>query len=311
MAIREGKWRCPYCSSVNRGAELACAGCGATRDKDVAFFLEDEAAEVQDPALLARARSGADWLCLHCQTSNRPDQARCRNCGAERGSSPARPVKESRPLAATPPATAPRGGCARWLVALALLALGFCGVASYFAFRKTQERVRVVGFEWRRGIEVEAWRSVRGEAWEGEAPSGARVLSRERRVHHNEREQSGTERVKVGVRDLGNGFFEDVYEDRPVYRERPVYRDRLTYEHEGWLLDRTAGAGGSDQSPRWPDPGLRGREREGRRHESYTVLLQGRRAYRMELPEARWASLRPGQELRAVVQGGRRVVKLE
>ena len=55
MAIREGKWRCPYCSGVNRGAHLACNGCGATRDKDVTFFLEDDVPEVTD--LPARARA--------------------------------------------------------------------------------------------------------------------------------------------------------------------------------------------------------------------------------------------------------------
>jgi rubrerythrin len=39
MAVREGKWRCPHCSAVNRGADLACGGCGATRDQHVTFFL--------------------------------------------------------------------------------------------------------------------------------------------------------------------------------------------------------------------------------------------------------------------------------
>jgi hypothetical protein len=312
VAIREGKWRCPYCSAVNRGAELSCGGCGATRAEDVEFFLEDQAEEVTDAKLLALAQAGADWLCESCQTSNRPEMGRCRNCGAERGTSPSRPVRDIRPERPAPPAPPPsRGGCLRWVVALALLALGFCAVASYFAFRKTEETVRVTGFEWTRAIDVEAWRAVRNQAWEGETPAGARVLSRERQVHHAEREQSGTERVKVGKRDLGNGFFEDVYEDRPVYRERPVYGTRVTYELETWVKDRTERASGSDRSPRWPDPGLRGREREAGRHETYVVLLEGRRRYRMELPQERWAALPPGQELRAVVQGGGRVLSLE
>jgi len=85
MAIREGKWRCPYCSIVNRGASMACPGCGATRDEHVAFFLEDDAPEVTDEALLARARAGADWLCRFCGASCPPALERCRNCGAERG----------------------------------------------------------------------------------------------------------------------------------------------------------------------------------------------------------------------------------
>ena len=312
MAIREGKWRCPYCSTVNRGADLACSGCGATRDKDVSFFLEDAAPEVADPNLLLRAQAGADWLCQFCQTSNRPEQSQCRNCGVERGTSASRPLRDL-PAAPPPPAplpSPPGRGCARWVAVVLLLVLGLCGVVSYFSFRKTEESVRVTGFEWTRAIDVEAWRTVRGQAWEGETPSGARVLSRERRVHHTEREQTGTERVKVGVRDLGNGFFEDVYESRPVYRERPVHGSMISYEIETWVRDRTQRASGRDQSPRWPDPGLRGREREAGRHESYAALLQGRRQYRMELPQERWAALLPGQELLAVIQGGHKVLSL-
>src|SRR5260370_21649808 len=91
MAIREGKWRCPYCSVVNRGADLTCTGCGATRDKDVQFFLEEAADEVTDEQLLATARAGADWLCQFCQTSNRPGLAHSRDFGAEPARSPPHP----------------------------------------------------------------------------------------------------------------------------------------------------------------------------------------------------------------------------
>src|SRR3954462_13621467 len=108
MAIREGKWRCPYCSTVNRGRDMACSGCGATRDEDVKFFLEEAAPEVTDEKLLAQARAGADWLCQFCETSNPPAATHCLHCGAERGTSPSRPVQEIRDgaLPATPPPSA-------------------------------------------------------------------------------------------------------------------------------------------------------------------------------------------------------------
>jgi hypothetical protein len=318
MAIREGKWRCPYCASVNRGAELACNGCGATRDKDVSFFLEEDAPEVTDEALLARARTGADWLCQFCQTSNRPDEGRCRHCGAERGTSPSRSEREV-PLASAlmsptpPPSSGPRKnrrGCGIAVAVLLLLSLGFCSVVSYLAFRKTEETVTVTGFEWERTIQVEAWRAVQQSAWEGEVPGGARVLSRSREVHHREREQTGTERVRVGHRDKGNGFFEDVYEERPVYRSKDVYATRVRYEIDRWVVDRTARASAQGQALRWPDPGVRSGEREARRSETYAVLLQGKKTYRKELPLAQWSAIQPGQSLHAVIQGGRSVVEL-
>lgn len=315
MAIREGKWRCTYCESVNRGAELACSGCGATREKDVTFFLEDEAAEVTDEALLKTARAGADWLCLFCQTSNRPDASACVQCGAEKGSAPSRPVKDvpatPRPAAAPSPPAAPRGrGCA-WVAALVgLLLLGFCGLGLWQSLRKTDESVTVAGFEWSRQVKVEALRTVRESAWENELPRGARVVSRTRAVHHTEQVQTGTQRVKTGTRDLGNGFFEDVYEERPVYRSRDVYAQRLTYDIERWVSARNLEARGGDQRPRWPDVRLGRGEREAGREQRYTVVLQGQREYRLDLPEERWAGLRSGQRLQAVVQGGSRVVEL-
>jgi hypothetical protein len=312
MAIREGKWRCTNCGRVNRGSEMACPGCGATRDEKVQFFLEEEAPEIDEQALLERARSGADWLCEYCSTSNPPKEPRCKQCGAERGGAASRPTREIRPqpLLATPQLPTKGGGCGKWLVLLLLLATGFCATIGYFAFRKTEERVTVAGFEWERSIEVEAFRAVTEEAWEGEVPSGARPVSRSRAVHHTEKEQVGSEKVKVGTKDLGNGFFEDVYEDRPVYQERDVYREKVRYEIDKWVTDRTETARGEDQSPRWPSLSLRGREREGRRTERYVVLLQGGKAYRMELPEARFSQLQAGQSFTAVIRGGSRVIEL-
>ena len=46
MTIREGKWKCTYCGSVNRGRDVECTACGAAREKDVVFFLEEDAPEV-------------------------------------------------------------------------------------------------------------------------------------------------------------------------------------------------------------------------------------------------------------------------
>jgi hypothetical protein len=305
MAVREGKWRCPFCAGVNLGRELRCGGCGATRDKDVSFFLDDEAPEVTDAALLEAARAGADWLCAHCQTSNRPDAPRCRNCGAERGDARERPVQEllRRPPPA-PPSRRTRSGARRWLwPALALLAATTAGVA-YCALRTTSAPVTVAGFEWERTLEVEAHRMVEETAWADELPAGARVLSRSREVRRTDSVQVGTERVKVGVRDLGNGFFEDVHEERPVHEQRPVYAERVRYEAPRWVTARTLRATGADRAPHWPQANMGPREREGRRSERLVVVLRGDREYRLELPAEAWSALVEGQTATAVWRQG-------
>ena len=317
MAIREGKWRCPYCSIVNRGASMACPGCGATRDEDVAFFLEDDAPEVTDEALLARARAGADWQCRFCGADNPPDRDHCRNCGAERGTAPSRPVVDvslEAPLPTAVPvasvAVAPR----RFRPAAAavlLLLVAFVVAAAYLGLRRTEETLTVAGFEWERKVAVEAWRTVREQAWEGSVPARVRIVARRQEVHHTERDQVGTRQVKAGRRDLGNGFFEDVYRDEPIYRERPVYRTRVSYDVQRWVPDRTVRATGQDHAAHWPDAALRGGEREASRTEKLVVVLSGKRTYRMELPEARWAALQPGQPVSAVIRGGRSVLELK
>ena len=185
-----------------------------------------------------------------------------------------------------------------------MICLLLLGAAFYFTFRQEVESLAVAGFEWRRSIEIEAWSTVRDEAWEEGVPPEARKLSGRREVHHTEPQQVATERIRVGTRDTGNGTLEDLYTDRPVYRDRPVYGTKFTYEVERWVAVRTARADGLDQSPRWPEPGLAAGEREGRRSEGYTVLLEGRRKYRKELTESRWSSFHIGQRLIATVRGG-------
>jgi hypothetical protein len=192
-----------------------------------------------------------------------------------------------------------------------LLLVAFVAAAAYFGLRRTEETLTVAGFEWERKVAVEAWRTVREQAWEGSVPARARIVARRQEVHHTERDQVGTRQVKAGRRDLGNGFFEDVYRDEPIYRERPVYRTRVSYDVQRWVPDRTVRATGQDHAAHWPDAALRGGEREASRTEKLVVVLSGKRTYRMELPEARWAALQPGQPVSAVIRGGWSVLELK
>ncbi|HVD76938.1 MAG TPA: hypothetical protein VNH43_04980 [Vicinamibacteria bacterium] len=100
-------------------------------------------------------------------------------------------------------------------------------------------------------------------------------------------------------------------DDTAVYHERPVYRTRVRYDVQRWVPDRTVRASGRDHTAHWPDPQLRTGEREASRAERLVVLLDGKRTYRMELPEARWAALQPGQGVSAVIRGGWSVLELK
>ena len=308
MAIREGAWDCPSCGRQrNRGPDKYCGGCGAPRGSEVPFYLPDDAGEVDDAAALARAQSGPDWTCAFCSGDNPGDATFCTGCGAGRDDGEER-VVEVRPLAepvpqplvsAEAPAKPGRRGCLKQLLGAGFLVLA---ILWYFGHGRSAT-LTVAEATWERSIHIEKLATFVESPWEGEVPAGARVLSQETALHHMQpvqtgttsrtREvprqiQTGTEQVKTGVRDLGNGYFEDVYESRPVYETRnetetyeepilaqvPVMRTRYKVEVDRWVDAREARLRGAGNPPHWPETNLVEKEREGKRTEIYRVRFR-------------------------------------
>jgi len=313
MTIREGRWRCPRCNRENLGRHMECQGCGDTRDDDVTFYLPDADSEVTDDELLARAGAGADQLCEFCDASNPPEAEACEGCGAPLGTRQREqeyhPERQQAAVRVPPP---PPGRPARRMGRGARLGLLGClgaGGALLLALVaaslwQTEVTLEVSRVSWERSLDAEKLVSVTRSGWEDEVPAGARPRARRRAIRsqrqlqtgtttatENERYrvQVGTEKVKVGTRDLGIGFFEDVFEERPVYETRtrqkqvtrpvyeqqPVYGVEVTYELDEWKVGRRARASGSDLEPRWPELAQGERERSGSRSAKYQVVLKG------------------------------------
>ncbi|NLI46980.1 MAG: hypothetical protein GX414_07730 [Acidobacteria bacterium] len=335
MAIREGAWDCPMCGRArNRGPDRYCGGCGAPRGAEVRMYLPDDAREVVDETEVAKAKAGPDWTCAFCGGDNPGANAFCSGCGAGADAGRSRLAPPPAPPAAPLPATGTTGrkvakGC---LIAAAAFVL--VAVAGLYWFCRPRSTVLVAdGFHWERSIQTQQLRTFTEQGWEGELPKGIRVLRQERAVHHQEKVQTGTrereesyteqvktgtERVKVGTRDLGNGYFEDVYEDRPVYesvtrtrtgqepvyKERPVYKTRYTYTVDRWVDVKLLEAAGDNQRPMWPAFVAGAKDRAGTRIEKYTIRFRdsGGRTYTYEpKTEAEWRSFRPGGRYNADV----------
>ncbi|MEW6731437.1 MAG: Ran-binding zinc finger domain-containing protein [Acidobacteriota bacterium] len=344
MTIREGKWKCTYCDTMNRGRDLKCIGCGAVRDKDVQFIYDETAAEVTDAAQLQAAHAGAEWICETCGVSNPSIRTECSQCGAPRGGSQAREVKMvgAAPMPTMPPPTRAAFPAKAILTILGLVVVLLTGIIFYFT-RTHESMLTVTGVEWQRGIEVEEYRTLTEQAWADQLPTDARVISRRREFHHNEKVQTGTRtvektytervqvgsrRVKTGTRDLGNGYFEDVYKDepvyenrtrtrreeQPVYRDEPIYKDKVTYQVDRWVVAQTAQAQGKDNSPQWPTVNETPKLRAGKRTEKYLVSLKDEKAgktYQHEVGSGEFPRFVPGARCRASINNLGSLKKLE
>lgn len=261
MAIREGRWDCPSCGSVGQlGRNVNCAACGAPRPDGIRFYLPEDAEAVSDAARLSQANAGADWVCEHCGGSARATDRECPGCGAPRGDSVVRQVREYA-MAEVPrsgddggagPPPPPRPAMAssgpresrfgrNVFVAMLLAVIGWFGWAN----RTRHVEGLVVAKQWERTVQVEAYRSVRDEGWS--LPPGARRIRSYRAIrdyrqvldHYESRTRQVSERVQTGTRtytcgqiDRGNGYFEDRTCTEPEYETRyhsesyqePIYR---------------------------------------------------------------------------------------
>ncbi len=325
MAILEGRWDCSSCDTKGvLGRHKSCPKCGHPRDESEDVYLPPDATAVTDPSLLDVANAGVDWHCEHCGSDNRGDRVLCKSCGAQRGTSPKRSTEvltAPRPPAvrrrlAQPPARAkkkpPNVGWLRLGSIAVVLILALAAM-----LRTHTEPLTIVSAPWQRTIDVEVYKTVRESDWS--VPAGGRERHSEQRVHHHDRVlvryetrtrtvrvQTGnrTERYSKGVRNKGNGFYEEEFGERqvpiygsrtetyqePIYRDEPRYRTWYDYDIERWVRARTERSGGSSPPAAWPSVTLGEREREGRRNAVYKVVLTSRKRKRIErtLPEADW-----------------------
>ncbi len=361
MAIREGRWDCKYCGTTGiRGSVMKCPGCGRPRGAEVDFYLPEGEPEVRIPEKIAEAKAGPDWICNFCGTSNRATHSKCMQCGAERGTSPSREVRDydldevprsgeearekrtrsqSHPTSGKTMTGSPSLGeldFPRSIRETGLsipwqsiaIAAGIVGMILLLVFILVphDETLKVAGFNWKRSVSIESFRTVTRTGWEGELPGDARIVSQSREIHHYdqvacgteqesyqdcEQVQVGTETYVCGQRDLGNGYFEDIECRRPVYETRcetkyrtvtkycdePVYKTKYTYQVDRWVHDRTERASGDDHEAYWPGVTLAGNERESGRSENYSVVFVNRkektRKYSCDYGE--WSHFRVGQ----------------
>ena len=286
MAIRVGRWDCFVCGNVgNHGPKTHCEDCGASRPKDVQFYLPEEEEVVKSRGIVEEAKSGADWVCSYCSGQNKVSEINCHTCGNDRAIDEDISLEEkdytleevptigSRGIErVTPKPKKLKGRAGFWKYILGATGLG--GVFAWLFSFSTAVDVPVVDMSWERQVVVEEYKEVHDEGWE--LPQGATNVTQERAVHHYDKdiigyktstktvkEQVGTRQVVCGQKDLGNGYFEDKYCDEPIYenvekevevpiyKETPVYRTKYEYNIFKWLETAPLVSSGKSNPAKW------------------------------------------------------------
>lgn len=342
----EGLWDCKYCGCTGIGGlTKECPQCGHPQDADTKFYMPGTVRYL-DEETADKYGKGADWTCSYCNTLNRYNETQCKGCGASRSESsgsyhdnqrrmdPRQAVREpvrEEPRASRQPQQSSGGGKKAGIVFGVIAAIIVIALIAVFAPRKAATLVD--GKYWSRSIEVEAYTTVEEADWN--VPAGGRITSTSQEIqyyeevldHYEDVQVQRSRQVQDGYDteieyvDNGDGTFTEVehqiprytteyyyeWESRPVYVSVPVYGTYYYYDIDRWLYDRTEEASGTDDTPYWPTVNLASYEREGDRHESYTVTFRTDKdkLYSAYVPEEIWNSLKTGDKVELTVSGGK------
>ena len=304
MAIKVGRWDCGQCGYIgNLGPHTRCEKCGAPRPENVEFYVSEDSKIVDNADKIREAKSGADWVCSFCSGHNKATETICQSCGNDRDANDGdESLKEKDHLYNQKQKTEKKSfklgkGLKRVLIGLISFIVLFAILAQF----TSEINVTVTGFMWERSIEIEENRKVIEENWE--IPKGGEEISSFRDIHHYDQledgtetrtrtvqKQLGTEKVKIGEKDLGNGYFEDIYEERAVYedveetyeatkyKKIPVYKTKYKYSVFRWKQAGKLNTEDNKKPAYWPEDDRLADESKFRikkRNEKYFILIVG------------------------------------
>ncbi|MBR6187031.1 MAG: zinc ribbon domain-containing protein [Clostridia bacterium] len=343
-----GYWDCPYCQYQGiSGDQGKCPQCGRPRG-DVKFYMkgyaegqtreENERGDIEylDEEKAKYVNRNPDWYCSYCNTLNSDNAEKCSNCGATRADSEAnyfdqlkkrQQQQQQSAQAQQAQQRAPeKGGSKKWLIFLAVAAIAIFGIVKFMSGNTTQGDLKVTRIEWARSINIEQNIQYSESGWT--LPAGAELTAQKEEVHHYDTVLDHYQNVQVErsrevldhyetyytYKDMGNGYFEEVANERPIYKteyytetvQQPVYRQVPRYQTKyyytiwRWTPARDVKATGDDHNAQWPEVTLRENEREGQRTEAYAFQVVNEKknttaAY--QLSEADWRNIKVGDNL--------------
>ena len=184
--------------------------------------------------------------------------------------------------------------------------------------------VTATGFKWERSIEIEENTKIIKDGWE--IPKDGKEIESYKAIHHHKQledgtetrtrtiqKQVGTEKVKIGEKDLGNGYFEDIYEEKPVYedieetytatkyKKIPVYKTKYKYSVFEWKDAGTLNAKDNKKPAYWPGKDKladKNKFRVKNKEAKYFLIVKGDdETYTEEIKFELWEEIKMGDVL--------------
>lgn len=305
---RNPDWLCQYCGQLNSDNDNICISCGSARTEENLNYFENrrkKEEEEQQKKLEKFQYSSNSLKDSYYYNSEDTKTRRNNNNIKEKFSSLIEFFSDN----------------IKTILIILVAILGILGLV--FLFIPKEQELTIQEMYWERCIDIERYQTVEESGWD--LPANARLqYSREEFSHYADvpdhyetrfrkvpKERTvGYEDYVVDHRNLGNGYFEEItdtkpiteiyYEEEPyqelIYRQEPVYRTKYYYEIDKWLYERSIKTNGSDKNPYWGEYKLNSDERVSSETEHFTIvgINSKNKVKNVELSFDDWNSLQIG-----------------
>ena len=311
-------WLCTHCGSYNSATRSDCKNCSSACKKGDYHAVQSSKNSFKTAYIEQRAYGEANAVkSLTARNNNFPETVQ-----------EATSYQHRNAPTTLKTLTKPK------IIAIFLSVIALLSLITVLALPAKEVKLSVVDLPWERAISIENLRTYNESDWS--LPPTARLQRTEEEVKsyrqefsHNEVKSRtvvktrvvGQEEYVAGHRDMGNGVFEEIiayrdiieryseleYYEEAVYKDVPVYATKYYYEIDRWRHARYVRTSRRNSEPYWGEVVLTdNKEREGRRSETYTIVLSdGETTYNKKCSLSVWSQYSVDDLVIAKVKFGR------
>ena len=307
---RNPDWVCEYCGEqLNSDNDKFCKSCGSPRENEGSNYFEYR--EKKKAKKKNLYDNGNENVLAEERETAGDNQKIAKTSDYQGFNSYAKNKKGS-------------NGFINWKVIISILLCVVTIAGLVYLFIPKEKEVTILELGWERTIAIEEYKTFDESSWT--LPAGARLKYSQSEFHHYDKVLDhyetktrqvqkerivGYEEYVAGVKDLGNGYFEEITATRPIYEtyyeneeyqeavyiDVPIYQTKYYYEIDRWIHVRDIKTSEMNKEPYWGEFILKDNERKGRKNEVYlakTIDRNGKQ-YTMYFDYLVWNELNTNQ----------------